>query len=84
MRRRRARILAARLETLHYIISSNRSEVLTEGRRAFAAKQREGGDALRRIAADDANPVNGQIALYLNQFEIVAIGIRQGAFDEDL
>ena len=78
------RKLAAQLETLHYIISSNRSEVLTDGRRAFAAKQREGDEALKKIAEDDANPVNGQIALYLNQFEIAAIGIRHGAFDEEL
>lgn len=41
------RILAARLETLHYIISSNRSEVLTEARRVFASKHRDGEEALK-------------------------------------
>ena len=78
------RILAARLETLHYIVSSNRSAVLTEAHRAFAAKQREGAEALKRVGSVDADPLNSQIALYLNQFEIVAIGVRHGAFDEEL
>lgn len=78
------RILAARLETLHYIISSNRSAVLTDVRRVFAHKQREGAEALKTVAQADADPLTGQIALYLNQFEIAAIGIRHRAFDEEL
>lgn len=58
--------------------------MLTEARRAFAEKQREGANALKTAAEADADPLTGQIALYLNQFEIAAIGIRHGAFDEEL
>lgn len=71
-----ARLLAARLETLHYIIASNRSEVLTNARHAFADKQREGDEQLKNVAKLDADALSAQIALYLNQFEIAAIGIR--------